>query len=368
VSYRDRVLATHPGNLLAYWRLNETSGATVADATGHGFDGVYNGVLWGRPGIGDGATALGFDGADDLVNVHSAGLAAAFKGATGSLLLWLKLQDLAATRILFYAQANSSNYIGVYVTTLGILGTGYRAGGTTRYALTPALTWGAKWHQYLVTWSKPDDRVRQYLDGQAIGADASSLATWTGAPGTMLVGSLGADFMKGTLAHVALWDVALEAADVSFLFPQWETPITDRTQADIDARTPKAFWNVADWWRVATNTDIVHGLIADRFGVNVAQAALTPPAIGAGASVEDINDLAGNIEALRAEMCPPAPATLPAIKHDYSAGLGAAAPDYAAVNGWEMVLDRMRAAIVYTARCGVAAAGQPRFWQSRYRG
>lgn len=372
MSYRDRVLATRPDDLLAYWRLNEASGATVADSTGNGFHGAYNGALWGRPGMGDGGTALGFDGIDDQIDVYSAGLSAAFKGATGSLLVWFKLYDLAATRGLFYAQVNGSNYIFVYITTAGTLGVGYRAAGTTRYALTSALTWDTDWHQYLMTWSKPDDRVRQYLDGQAVGTDASSLGTWAGAPVAMLVGSSSSGVMRGSLAHAALWDVALDAADVSFLFPQWETPITDRTEDDLLARTPKAFWNVADWWRVTGNAEIVHSQIDSLLGVNVPQAALTPPEVGEFPAVSDINDMIGNIEALRVAASLPPAVGITTLKHDYVAGLGAIAPDYQAPNVWERTLellyDNLPRVGGYLMHCGVASTGQPRFWQSRFRG
>lgn len=62
-SYSAVVLADHPA---AYWRMDDTTGTTMADATKNGNNGHYDGiVLPGQPGpfTSDGSTAVGFDGA-----------------------------------------------------------------------------------------------------------------------------------------------------------------------------------------------------------------------------------------------------------------------------------------------------------------
>ena len=54
------VLASSP---LAYWRLNETSGTTAADATGNGNAGTYNtGVVLGQPSVLADGRAAEFNG------------------------------------------------------------------------------------------------------------------------------------------------------------------------------------------------------------------------------------------------------------------------------------------------------------------
>lgn len=72
--YRDAVLADHP---IAYFRLDERSGAIAHDSSGHHFDGVIGArVSRGRPGvIPDAASSLGFNGGDrstkdDVVRVR----------------------------------------------------------------------------------------------------------------------------------------------------------------------------------------------------------------------------------------------------------------------------------------------------------
>ena len=62
-SYAAAILADAPAG---YWRMGETSGTTMTDATTNGNDGTYaGGVKLGQPGAltGDKATAVAFDGA-----------------------------------------------------------------------------------------------------------------------------------------------------------------------------------------------------------------------------------------------------------------------------------------------------------------
>jgi len=70
-SYSALVLADAPA---AYWRMDETTGTTMADATTNGNNGHYDGiVLLGQPGplAPDGSTAVGFDGATGGASVPS---------------------------------------------------------------------------------------------------------------------------------------------------------------------------------------------------------------------------------------------------------------------------------------------------------
>ncbi|MBD2267379.1 M10 family metallopeptidase C-terminal domain-containing protein [Anabaena sp. FACHB-1391] len=65
-SYISTVLADVP---LAYWRLDETSGTTVYDSSGNGYNGTYFGAveLGKTSGINSGSSA-NFDGTDDYVD------------------------------------------------------------------------------------------------------------------------------------------------------------------------------------------------------------------------------------------------------------------------------------------------------------
>src|SRR6202165_1197767 len=72
-TYSATVLADHP---VAYWRMDEISGTTMADATGNANNGHYVGIYTlGQPGaIGGGSAAVAFDGqsgADSVVSSTS---------------------------------------------------------------------------------------------------------------------------------------------------------------------------------------------------------------------------------------------------------------------------------------------------------
>jgi uncharacterized protein YceK len=70
-SYSATVLADAPA---AYWRMSEMTGTTMADATKNGNNGHYDGiVMLAQPGplVGDGATAVAFDGATAAATVPS---------------------------------------------------------------------------------------------------------------------------------------------------------------------------------------------------------------------------------------------------------------------------------------------------------
>jgi hypothetical protein len=70
-SYSALVLADAPA---AYWRMDETTGTTMADSTKNGNNGRYDGiVMLGQPGplAADGSTAVALDGATGAMTVPS---------------------------------------------------------------------------------------------------------------------------------------------------------------------------------------------------------------------------------------------------------------------------------------------------------
>lgn len=152
----------------------------------------------------------------------------------------------------------------------------------------------------------------------------------------------------------------------------WVEPVVDRTQADIVNRTAKAFLNIADWQRIDGNTSEAQAVILAELGVNVMLEDLTPPTITDFPSADEINTLIENIERLREGAMLPVGTGIAALKHDYQPGPAAPAPNYEAVNAWEknlkLLYELAPNAAGYLVYCGVAATGQPRYWQHRWRG
>lgn len=152
----------------------------------------------------------------------------------------------------------------------------------------------------------------------------------------------------------------------------WVSPIFDRTITDINNRTSKGFFNIADWTRINGNTAEIKALVLSILGVTIATATLTAPTTSTHPAAADINALIGNIELVRAGACLPVAIGLVDLKQDYQAGNGAIAPNYVDVNNWERNLNLIYTLLPnvadYKVYCGVSAVGQPRFWQNRFRG
>lgn len=149
------------------------------------------------------------------------------------------------------------------------------------------------------------------------------------------------------------------------------TPIIDRSQADIDAETSKAYFNCSDWLRIHGNTETAHILISLLLGTTVQQNTLTDPIITTIPTVTEINLFIENINLLRESSGLPAITGLEILKDDWIAGRSSGAPNFEVVNSWERVLDivynSMAHSVAYVIYCDVAASGQPRFYQHRFR-
>ena len=224
--YFAKVLSTRP---TAYWPLSETSGAVANDISGNGYHGAYTGVDLAQPGIGDGRTAPYFDGANDYTNVYSAGLAAAFNGAEGTLLVWARVADAGvwtdgASRYMMNLYVNASNRIHIVKSSSNnLVAMLYRANGTSQQHSFSAFT--LSWLALALTWSAADDEVCGYANGVAAGVPLSGLGAWAGvlSASTTVIGAYSTTptgVYLGWLGHAALWNRALtptEVAEVSRL-------------------------------------------------------------------------------------------------------------------------------------------------------
>ncbi len=153
---------------------------------------------------------------------------------------------------------------------------------------------------------------------------------------------------------------------------RYTTPVTDRSADDIVAKTEKAFFNLADWMRIYNNAQIVAVLVAFLNKVEVTFNAVAEPTTATVPTVADLNTLLANIERARLASGVPESYGAVEIKDDWDDGISAEAPDYLDVNQWERVLDVIFNAVgglvdYNRMYCGVAAVGQPSFYQHRWR-
>jgi hypothetical protein len=225
--YANKVLNTAAANLIAYYPLNEKTGTTLIDRSSKGRNGTSTGFdLSGYAGIGDGNTAPLLDGVNDFGNIYSAGLAADFNGAAGTVSLWfrmasagvwsdgitrraLNLQADANNRVLVQRSASANAFNGVYI-----------AGGTTKTVSFTGVS-SLDWMHFALTWNKPADQLIGYLNGVA-STPQTGLGTFVGALASTVVligaGAQTPTFVSsGYLAHVALWSATLSASQISSL-------------------------------------------------------------------------------------------------------------------------------------------------------
>lgn len=203
-NYINKLLSYDP---TAYWPMNELAGAVAYDLSGNGHDGAYTGVTLGEPGIGDGNPCPRFDGVNDILNVHSAGLATAFDGDEGTVMMWGKVINAAEwpaadTRPLdFREDAENRFYFSKESNQLLYR---FEAGNTERDGVQATTT--LNWFHMAMTWSIAASSVRFYFNGERFGATLGTNA-WVG---TLTVASIGAYpgpllQWDGWLAHAALW-------------------------------------------------------------------------------------------------------------------------------------------------------------------
>ena len=227
LTYAEKVLATEPSNLLAYFICGEASG-TVMQEEKNNYDGAYTGVTLGQTGIGDGNTCPLFDGANDYGNLYTAGLAGVFNGAEGTMAVWCKMNTAgvwtdSTQRYLYRLAADTSNRADITKqATTNQLRFRYTAGGTEELVTDTSLAGTANWFHLAMTWSVAADQVIAYINGAQVGATQTGLGTWAGALSSTstVIGALNTTPSAphyGYLAHVPIWNVALNSTQIADL-------------------------------------------------------------------------------------------------------------------------------------------------------
>ena len=183
-NYNDLVMGTRP---IAYWPLDESAGTVARCLVNTAQNGTYTGVTLANDNTGPfGTPAPWFDGATSYTNIYSATLAAAFDGAEGSAMLWIKVHnagtwtDVTNRRIL-ELQVDATNFVEM-VKTNGNNRFDWRtnAGGVAETIINAAAN-ELDWICVGISWSKAADKVIAYWNGLQNGAAAAGIGVWAGA-------------------------------------------------------------------------------------------------------------------------------------------------------------------------------------------
>ncbi len=219
-TYPSKVLADAPS---LYWRLNELSQTTIADASGHNRTGTYrNGLSYGVAGaLIDDSTAVVSPGTSAVA--YSNQLQAA--PTTYSLEAWIKTSSSEGGKILGYEDVQTGwgdNYDRqLYMLNDGRIAYGIVAGAAQQTVTSVATYNDDQWHHVVATQGASGmnlyvDRIPVGANGSAVTPDAYSgywrlgggnLTGWPNAPA--------ASALAGEYDEVAVYPVELTPTQVS---------------------------------------------------------------------------------------------------------------------------------------------------------
>lgn len=235
-TYTQKVQTTAAANLIAYFAQAESSGVTIVDESGNSRNGSYHnaasvliGVTLGATGIGDGRTGATYDGTTGYGNIYTAGLAGAWSGDEGTFSGWVKMAAAgtwtdATFREFIRILVDGSNLILIdKSSTVNGVRFNRTAGGTAKIVTDTSLGGPTGWFHVGLTWSKSGDAQKCYLAGAQVGATQTGLGSFSGAlvNNTTCLGSssslVAATVHSGSLAHWAIWNTPLTAAQIAAL-------------------------------------------------------------------------------------------------------------------------------------------------------
>jgi hypothetical protein len=202
-------------SLVGWWKLDETSGLTVADSSLFGNDGILTGGEWTNGVIGG---ALKFEGTDSYVSVPSSSSLQLTNALT--IAGWIKANSWDAANdvdpIARKGEGNPNNY---QLAVVDGRATFYLDGGEADddgfVGNTPLNT--DQWYHIAATWDGA--AVRIYVDGVVDNdpSDSRGDAIGTDTRPFYLGGRSGTDLLEGTLDDIRLYNRALSEAEIKSL-------------------------------------------------------------------------------------------------------------------------------------------------------
>lgn len=213
-----------PSNLAAYWRLDEGSGSTIADASGNSHTGaLLNSPTWttGTPSIVPNPAALSFDGTDDYALVSDVtGLPSGSDAR--SISLWMN-QPAVTEQATLLSLGNGNDGNQKFILQMGSAGadTYLFTDGINpenNIALSGSQIPTAGWHHVAFTFDGASD-WKYYLDGVLTGSGTFPFAINT-VTNALEIGSrhdAGTGFYNGSLDDIRVYGRALSETEVGDL-------------------------------------------------------------------------------------------------------------------------------------------------------
>jgi hypothetical protein len=248
-SYPTAVLANNP---VAYYRMDDSSGTTMMDASTNGHNGTYGtSVTLGVPGLiaSSGDTAGSFPGGTpSSAKVATVSGSAPFQPTTVSLEAWISesaaptaTEDIVTygtttgSALSYSIRLTSANILVAVVTT---------SSGTIQATGTTALSTGTG---YDVVAGYDGDDVFLYVNGELQAATSASGAIVYGTTNALSIGGMtgsGRTGFAGTIDEVAVYGSALDAIKVQSHWNAAAAEVTDPYAAAVMTDAPKAYYRL----------------------------------------------------------------------------------------------------------------------------
>jgi hypothetical protein len=207
--YSDLIIAD---GAEAFWPLNEPSGTTMADATGHGHGGTYSGgFVLGEPGLpGDPETSVLLNGTSGFGSAGVIGVD--ISSGDWTLEAWINPTALGAGHRGVIG-SNGSNTYAMTVKTGKLLVTNVNIADAPAFANTDMPV--TVWSYVAATFVDSSNLLTYYLNGLPDGSTTFATSPTAGAK-TSVVGSResSTDFFEGHMAKAAIYKTALSDATI----------------------------------------------------------------------------------------------------------------------------------------------------------
>jgi hypothetical protein len=225
-SYAAKIKALFGANLIGYWQMNEESGTNANDSSPEGNDGTFTGVTLANGAMPAkiGGYAPLFDGANDYVDIYSAGLNSDFNGQLFSVMMWTQwVYPDTTQRQAIRLKVNASNdFYMEYYNAGTVLRCGYVAGGISKlqnFTNTKPTTWV----HLAATVSKSADQFIIYLNGTAVGSPSTGIGAWTGnlLSAQTIIGAAvttPSNVFSGHIGHVMMLNAAATPAQIAQVY------------------------------------------------------------------------------------------------------------------------------------------------------
>lgn len=202
--------------LIAWIKMDETSGTSAADSAGSHAGTTVNSPTWASPG-------LTFDGSTQYCTLASPPIIGDRTAFTLS--VWFKTTAMTTGDVYMEGRSisNSSEiFIAVNTDAIGDVKFAYRDGPGTweGFTTSPLSINDGNWHHAAMVQSAKNSRTF-YVDGSVVGTNTTAASSLT-----LDLSTIGSDFqnatrthyLNGTAKYLRIYSRALSSTDVSYLF------------------------------------------------------------------------------------------------------------------------------------------------------